>query len=36
VPVILWLLAGLTRSEWIAFGGCLAAASVVYLIARRR
>ena len=36
VPVILWLLTGLTRSEWIAFGGCLAAASVVYLIASRR
>jgi basic amino acid/polyamine antiporter, APA family len=36
VPVILWLLTGLTRSEWIAFGGCVAAASVVYLVARAR
>jgi basic amino acid/polyamine antiporter, APA family len=33
VPVILWLLTGLTRSEWLAFGGCLAAASVIYLLA---
>jgi amino acid transporter len=36
VPVILWLLTGLTRSEWIGFGGCVAAASVVYLIATAR
>ena len=36
VPVILWLLTGLTRSEWLAFGGCVAAASVVYLIATAR
>jgi hypothetical protein len=34
--VILWLLTGLTRSEWLAFGGCVAAASVVYLIATAR
>jgi amino acid transporter len=36
VPVILWLLTGLTRSEWLAFGGCVAAASVVYLVATAR
>ncbi len=36
IPVILWLLTGLTRSEWIAFGGCVAAASVVYVIATAR
>jgi amino acid transporter len=36
VPVILWLLTGLTRSEWMAFGGCVAAASVVYLVATAR
>ena len=36
VPVILWLLTGLTRDEWIGFGACVAAASVVYLIARAR
>lgn len=36
IPVILWLLTGLTRSEWRAFGGCVAAASVVYLVATAR
>ena len=36
VPVILWLLTGLTRAEWLGFGACVAAASVVYLIARSR
>jgi amino acid transporter len=36
VPVILWLLSGLTRPEWIAFGACVAAASVVYLLTRAR
>ncbi|HWJ57423.1 MAG TPA: APC family permease [Vicinamibacterales bacterium] len=35
VPVILWLLTGLTRREWIGFGACVAAASAVYLVARR-
>jgi hypothetical protein len=35
-PVILWLFTGLTRSEWIGFGGCVAGASVVYLIATAR
>jgi amino acid transporter len=34
--VILWLLTGLTRGEWIAFVFCLAAASLLYLVARRR
>ena len=36
VPVILWLLTGLTRGEWIGFGACVAAASAVYLLARAR
>ena len=36
VPVILWLLTSLTGREWVSFGGCLAAASVVYLVARAR
>lgn len=36
IPVILWLLTGLTQSEWIAFGGCLAGATIVYAIARAR
>jgi hypothetical protein len=30
------MLTGLTRSEWLGFGGCVAAASVVYLLARGR
>ena len=30
VPVILWLLTGLTRDEWIGFGACIAAGSLVY------
>ena len=34
VPVILWLLTGLTRSEWIGFGASVAAASLVYVLAR--
>jgi APA family basic amino acid/polyamine antiporter len=34
VPVIAWLLTGLERSEWIGFGGCLAIASALYLVAR--
>jgi amino acid transporter len=33
-PVIVWLLTGVTRTEWIAFGGCVAAASLVYVLAR--
>ncbi len=36
VGVIVWLLTGLTRDEWLGFGLCVAAASVVYLIARGR
>lgn len=35
VPVILWLLTGLARDEWIAFGACVAVGSVLYLVARR-
>lgn len=34
--VIVWLLTGLTRDEWLAFGACLAAASLVYVITRGR
>ena len=34
--VIVWLFTGLTPSEWLAFGACLAVASGVYLVARRR
>ena len=36
VPVILWLLTGLTRDEWLGFGLAVAAGSVVYVVARRR
>jgi APA family basic amino acid/polyamine antiporter len=32
--VILWLLTGLTGGEWLAFGACLAAASVLYGVSR--
>jgi amino acid transporter len=32
--VIAWLLTGLTRDEWIAFGACVAAASLLYVIRR--
>lgn len=34
--VIVWLLTGLARDEWLAFGACVAGASVLYLIASRR
>ena len=34
--VILWLLTGLTRPEWLAFGVCLAVASLIYLATRTR
>ena len=34
--VILWLLTGLTGDEWLGFGVCVAAASMVYAVARRR
>jgi APA family basic amino acid/polyamine antiporter len=32
--VIVWLLTGLTPGEWLAFGACLAAASVIYVVRR--
>ncbi len=32
VPVILWLLTGLTQGEWLGFGACVAAASLVYAV----
>lgn len=32
--VIVWLLTGLTRNEWLGFGACLAAASLVYVVSR--
>lgn len=32
--VIFWLLTGLTRGEWVAFGACLAAGTVLYVVAR--
>jgi APA family basic amino acid/polyamine antiporter len=34
--VIVWLLTGLTFDEWIGFGVCLVAASIVYAVTRRR
>ena len=33
--VIVWLLTGLTRDEWIGFGACLLAGSAIYFVARR-
>ena len=33
---IAWLLTGLTRNEWLAFGVCIAVASLLYLVTRRR
>jgi basic amino acid/polyamine antiporter, APA family len=36
VPVILWLLTGLTQTEWLGFGGSMAAATLVYLLVRTR
>ncbi|MEZ5417117.1 MAG: amino acid permease [Vicinamibacterales bacterium] len=36
VPVILWLLTGLARDEWLGFGVAVATGSVVYVAARRR
>ncbi|MEZ5294058.1 MAG: amino acid permease [Vicinamibacterales bacterium] len=36
VPVILWLLTGLAANEWLGFGACVAAASIVYAAARGR
>jgi basic amino acid/polyamine antiporter, APA family len=34
--VIVWLLTGLTRGEWLAFGACVAAGTLVYMGARRK
>lgn len=34
--VILWLMTGMTRGEWLALGICLAAASAIYALAGRR
>ena len=34
--VIVWLLTGLTRDEWLGFGVCLVAGTVVYFAARSR
>jgi amino acid transporter len=34
--VIAWLLTGLARQEWIAFGACVAVGSLVYLMRARR
>jgi APA family basic amino acid/polyamine antiporter len=34
--VIVWLLTGLTRDEWLAFGACLVVGSIVYIVARRQ
>jgi basic amino acid/polyamine antiporter, APA family len=34
--VIIWLLTGLTRNEWIGFGACLLAGTIVYLATRGR
>jgi amino acid transporter len=34
VPIILWLLSGLSRGEWLALVACLGAASALYLVAR--
>ena len=34
--VIVWLLTGLTRSEWLAFAACVALASLPYALTRRR
>jgi amino acid transporter len=33
---IVWLLTGLTRGEWLAFAGCIAAGSIVYAATGRR
>jgi amino acid transporter len=36
VPVIVWLLTGVTAREWIGFSACIAAASLVYVGVRVR
>lgn len=33
--VIAWLLTGLTRGEWLAFGACVAGASLLYALAKK-
>ena len=33
--VIVWLLTGLTRNEWLGFGACLGLASAVYAVTRK-
>ena len=33
--VILWLLTGMTRDEWLGFGACIAAAAITYVAVRR-
>jgi amino acid transporter len=33
--VIAWLLTGVTRGEWLAFGACVAVATVIYVATRR-
>jgi amino acid transporter len=35
MPVILWLLTGLTQEEWVGFGGAVVLSSLVYALARR-
>jgi hypothetical protein len=32
--VIIWLLTGLARDEWLAFGACVVAASLLYVVMR--
>jgi basic amino acid/polyamine antiporter, APA family len=34
--VIAWLLTGLTRGEWLAFGACIGAGTLLFVAARRR
>lgn len=34
--VIVWLLTGLTRDEWMGFGACIVAASAAYAVTSRR
>ena len=34
--VIVWLLTGLTRDEWIAFAACLVVATPLYLLTKKQ
>ena len=34
--VIIWLLTGVTRNEWLAFWACVAVASMIYALTRRQ